>query len=121
VSEVSAVGPAGAAGPAPLRGVIALDAAACTSCLICVRECPVWCITLTAHEEPVSPVDDRRPRTKAVLDTFEIDYGTCMYCGICVDTCPFDALSWAPDIQYAAATPKGLRHGIDELEAWRQR
>jgi NADH-quinone oxidoreductase subunit I len=29
-----------------------------------------------------------------VLDEFTIDFGVCMYCGICVDVCPFDALAW---------------------------
>ena len=26
---------------------------ACTSCMICARECPTWCITIDSHTEPV--------------------------------------------------------------------
>ncbi len=38
-----------------------------------------------------------------------------MYCGICVEECPFDALAWEP--QHTAAAPSAvlLRHGIADL------
>ena len=75
---------------------IELVADKCTSCMICVRECPTWCIDLTAHQEQVSEEGARRPRTVAVLDAFTIEFGLCMFCGICVEACPFDALEWQP-------------------------
>jgi NADH-quinone oxidoreductase subunit I len=56
-----------------------------------------------------------------VLDAFRIDFGLCMYCGICVDLCPFDALAWSPEHDHTAATAAGLVHGITELEmTWPQ-
>ena len=79
--------------PSP-HGFIGLVPNQCTSCLICVQECPTWCISLDSHHEQVSEEGARRPRTVSVLDDFRIDYGLCMYCGICVDLCPFDALEW---------------------------
>ncbi len=77
------------------RSLIGLEASKCTSCMLCVRECPVWCISLSAHSEadPQSPTGGRQ-RMVNVLDEFTIDFGVCMYCGICVDVCPFDALAW---------------------------
>jgi len=36
-----------------------------------------------------------------VLDRFAIDYALCMYCGICVEVCPYDALFWSPEFEYA--------------------
>lgn len=105
--------------PGNSRGVIALDPAACTSCMLCVRECPTWCITLASHTEQVSEPGARRPRSVNVLDTFTIDFAQCMYCGICVDVCPFDALEWKPDVDYSATSRGGLVQGIDRLASWR--
>lgn len=89
------------------HGSIRLIEDRCTSCLICARECPVWCITVTAHREaepagragPAGPADTpgRRARTRNVLDEFTIDWSLCMFCGICVDDCPYDALEWRAD------------------------
>ena len=108
------------ASPAPprARGVIALVPSNCTSCMLCVRECPDWCISLEAHPEVETPAGGGRPRTTLVLDRFAIDYGQCMYCGICVEVCPFDALHWAPAHDYPAAQPVDLVHELDRLAAW---
>lgn len=100
------------------RGVIALDPAACTSCMLCVRECPTWCISLESHPEQIVEDGQRRPRTVNVLDTFVIDYGLCMYCGICIEVCPFDALEWRTQFDYPASTRDGLRQSTDDLAAW---
>ena len=36
--------------PAPrARGVIALHEENCTSCMLCARECPDWCIYIEGH------------------------------------------------------------------------
>jgi formate hydrogenlyase subunit 6/NADH:ubiquinone oxidoreductase subunit I len=32
---------------------------------------------------------------KNVLDKFSINFGDCMWCGICIEVCPFDALFWS--------------------------
>ncbi len=95
---------------------ISLAAEACTSCMICVRACPTWCISLQAHQELDGDPGARRRRTVNVLDAFTIDWGLCMYCGICVDLCPTDALAWRGDAVGAATDPDGLRHGIDRLD-----
>jgi len=74
---------------------IALIEDRCTSCMICARECPTWCITLTSHLEQSVPAPGARPRTHNVLDTFAIDWALCMYCGVCIEQCPTDALEWS--------------------------
>jgi NADH-quinone oxidoreductase subunit I len=106
-SEPAAVGEA--------RGTIILDTPECTSCMLCVRECPVWCIELTSHTEQVDEPGARRPRSVAVLDTFTIDWGLCMFCGICVEVCPFDALAWSPALHPSSGTKSDLVTGIDVL------
>ena len=63
------------------RGVIALDAEACTSCMLCARQCPDWCIYIEGHKELQPPSKPGgRERSRAVLDRFDIDYALCMYC-----------------------------------------
>ena len=94
---------------------IALIAEKCTSCMLCVRECPTWCIHLDSHTEEVSEPGARRPRKVNVLDSFDIDYSLCMYCGICVDVCPFDALEWDQHRSLTAVERKSLRLGIPDL------
>ncbi|HHU39348.1 MAG TPA: 4Fe-4S binding protein [Propionibacterium sp.] len=81
----------------------------CTSCMICVRECPTWCIALGSHAEPIpgSPPGPRQ-RTHNILDAFSIDWSLCMYCGICIEECPFDALVWSDDLPAPAASATGL-------------
>lgn len=77
-----------------IHGSIALIEDKCTSCMICARECPTWCITLTSHQEQTVPAPGARPRTHNVLDTFTIDWSLCMYCGVCIEQCPTEALVW---------------------------
>ncbi|GAA1279862.1 4Fe-4S binding protein [Saccharothrix xinjiangensis] len=100
--------PERAALPPRTRGVIALLEANCTVCMICARECPDWCIHIDSHTETEQAPGSARPRARNVLDRFAIDYGSCLYCGICVEACPFDALHWAPDFSYpGTGTPTG--------------
>lgn len=61
------------------RGFLYNDIKTCTSCTMCVRVCPVDCISL----ESVRGADK-----KMVLASYDIDIGRCMYCGLCVEVCP---------------------------------
>ena len=108
-----------AAPPERSRGVIALDPAKCPACMVCARECPDWCITIDGHTVTTpSEREGRRPVTTTVLDRFEIDWSLCLYCGICVEVCPYDALSWQPAFAYAATEPGGLVHDRERLSGW---
>ena len=53
-----------------------------------------------------------------ILDRFAIDYALCMYCGICVEVCPFDALFWSPEFEYAEYDIVELTHEKEKLEEW---
>jgi NADH-quinone oxidoreductase subunit I len=110
-----------AQGPLPVRsrGVIALLEENCTSCMVCARECPDWCIEIDSHKETLPPRTERgRPRVLHVLDRFAIDYSLCMWCGICVEACPFDALFWAPEGPDAAVGVQELVHERPQLRDW---
>lgn len=107
--------------PPRSRGVIALLDENCTSCMLCARECPDWCIYIDSHKEVVPASEPGgRERTRNVLDRFAIDFSLCMYCGICIDVCPFDALFWSPEFEYADFDIRLLTHEKGTLGQWMQ-
>ncbi|HUY51547.1 MAG TPA: 4Fe-4S binding protein [Streptosporangiaceae bacterium] len=128
--------------PARSRGVIGLLEENCTVCMLCARECPDWCIYIDSHKEPVpggpvaggpgpavgevragagparAPAGRGRQRVRNALDRFAIDFSLCMYCGICVEVCPYDALFWAPEFSYAETDIRDLTHERGRLREW---
>ncbi len=78
----------------------------CTSCRQCERACPVSCIHIEAHRGP-----DRR----MVLDVYNLDATWCMYCGLCVEACPFDALAMSDQFELADYDVGSLLYTKDRL------
>ena len=107
--------------PARARGVIALKEENCTVCMLCARQCPDWCIYIESHKDVVPPkTAGARARTRNMLDRFAIDFALCMYCGICVEVCPFDALFWSPEYEYSEPHIGDLLHDKEKLGEWMQ-
>src|SRR5213080_1339044 len=104
--------------PPRSRGVIALFEENCTVCMLCARECTDWCIYIDSHKEEVVVPGAARPRQRNVLDRFDIDFSLCMYCGICIEACPFDALFWSPEYAYDGPEPLSLLQERDVLGTW---
>ena len=105
--------------PARSRGVIALIEENCTSCMLCARECPAWCIYIDSHKDVVpATTEGGKDKTRNVLDRFAIDFSICMYCSICIEVCPFDALHWSPEFEYAELDIRELTHEKDRLREW---
>jgi NADH-quinone oxidoreductase subunit I len=105
--------------PPRSRGVIALLEENCTVCMLCARECPDWCIYIDSHKEVVPPKEEGgRERSRNMLDRFAIDFSLCMYCGICIEVCPFDALFWSPEFEYSEFDIRDLTHEKDRLGQW---
>ncbi|MGL4743030.1 MAG: NuoI/complex I 23 kDa subunit family protein [Dermatophilaceae bacterium] len=105
--------------PPRSRGVIALLEQNCTSCMLCARECPDWCIYIDSHKETIpATTEGGRERQRNVLDRFAIDFSLCMYCGICIEVCPFDALFWSPQFEYAELDIRDLLHEKARLGEW---
>ena len=104
--------------PPRTRGVIALKEANCTVCYKCSRECPDWCIYIDAHKETHEPASGGKGRSMKVLDRFAIDYALCMYCGICVEVCPFEAIFWSPEFEYSETRIADLIHDKSRLGEW---
>ena len=105
--------------PPRTRGVIGLFEENCTVCMLCARECPDWCIYIDSHKETIpAATPGGRERSRNVLDRFAIDFALCMYCGICIEVCPFDALFWSPEFEYAETDIHDLTHERDKLREW---
>ncbi|MFX0094472.1 MAG: 4Fe-4S dicluster domain-containing protein, partial [Candidatus Hodarchaeota archaeon] len=69
----------------------------------CERICPNGCIEMVYREEPL-PIEGEgfesyqfSPKNKKKRFP-QIWIGRCMYCGLCVDNCRFDALHHTPHI-----------------------
>ncbi len=59
----------------------------------------------------------RRPRKVNVLGSFEIDYSRCMYRGVCIDVCPFDALAWDEHRALVTTNRENMLLGIEKLRS----
>ncbi len=55
----------------------------CTGCSTCAQACPDGCILVQT-----SPREDGALN----VDRYEIDFRLCMYCGLCVEACPYEAI-----------------------------
>jgi len=71
----------------------------CISCDLCALACPENLIVVTS-------VRDEKTRRK-VLTTFTYDTSRCMFCGLCEDACPVDALELSQDFELANYAPEG--------------
>ena len=60
----------------------------CTGCATCAKSCPQGNIEIVTH---VGNGDSKY--TMYTVDKFEVDTGRCMFCGLCVESCPYNALA----------------------------
>ena len=79
----------------------------CTACMSCARACPDQCI----HIEATGKGKSRKPTS------FRIDVGLCQFCWMCVEACPFDALTMTPDYEQGVDDPRKLIRTLEELRA----
>ena len=78
----------------------------CVACELCSKICPCYCITVVPHE---TEEGKRRPRV------FDVDMARCLYCGLCEDACPEEAIALGSAFEYSAYQSQDLLVGRDEL------
>ena len=62
----------------------------CTGCMVCVRVCPTQCMSAQMMDNPLQA--EGKSKRRKIIENFEINFGRCILCGMCVDVCNFDAI-----------------------------
>ena len=85
----------------------------CTGCMVCIRACPTQCMSAQMTDNPRFP--ENQSRRRKIVETFEINLGRCILCGICVDVCNFDAIEMSHEHELSNYGRDGNRVDLDAL------
>lgn len=69
------------------------------ACGICQMNCPNDSIRVVSET-----VEDEQGKKKKVLVRYEYDLGSCLYCQLCVRSCPHDAIEFDTAFEHAVFT-----------------
>jgi NADH-quinone oxidoreductase subunit I len=78
----------------------------CVACELCAAVCPAHCIRV----EPME--DENHVRVPKV---YEIDLLRCIFCGFCVEACPYGAILLRENYETANYSRKALIYNRDQL------
>ena len=83
----------------------------CTGCASCAKFCPLGIIKIETSPSDTAPAQGDKYR----LEVFDIDIARCMFCGLCVEACPYDALFMGSGFEQGQYSRKEMVIGLDQL------
>lgn len=109
--------------PERSHGFLKADMSICTGCLICMQACPIQCIEIKIEKRETSPspltlspqgrgsnalpegenpAEAPKPApAQRLITKFDIDIGKCMFCGLCTEPCPTNAIHFTKEFERA--------------------
>ncbi len=81
----------------------------CTGCQLCAIACDGVAVAIEMQVLSRKKAQNKKDLWPAV------DYGRCVFCGLCVDACPFDALYMTNDYELSAYDRAALKFTPDML------
>ncbi len=89
----------------------------CTGCATCAKYCPLGIIRIVT--DPNGGHEQEGGSYK--VDVFDIDQARCMYCGLCVESCPYDALHMGTGFEAATYRREDMVITMEQLKAREKR
>jgi NADH-quinone oxidoreductase subunit I len=80
----------------------------CVACYCCQTACTPNAIDIVA-EESDDPAVEKRPKE------FRINMLRCIFCGMCVEACPKDAIYMTKEFELADNTREKLQYNLEDL------
>jgi len=85
----------------------------CTSCMVCIRQCPTQCMSSVMKDNPLH--EEGKSSRRKIVDSFEINLNRCILCGICVEVCNFDAIVMTHEHEMSTFSRNGDRVDLPKL------
>jgi len=84
----------------------------CTGCASCAKYCPLGIIRIVTNPSG----DAMQEGQKYGIEVFDIDIGRCMFCGLCVEACPYDALHMGSGFEEGRYSREELVIDVEQLK-----
>lgn len=85
----------------------------CVACMVCIRMCPTQCMSATMKDNPLQK--EGKSHRRKIVETFEINLGRCIVCGICEEVCAFDAITMSHFHELGTFARNGRRADLGRL------